>query len=80
MTEKPQGCLCKKMNETRKPKAIQKRLDSITGVYPVHTQGLGIWKNLRAPMTTRVDMKTRMKKWFRENYGPEVVSRWSESF
>jgi hypothetical protein len=39
----------------------QLRLDSMTGVYPKHTHGFGIWGNERVPMTVRVDKQLKIE-------------------
>lgn len=43
----------------RKSKTRQLRLDSMTGVNPVRTHGLGIWGNPRVVMSVRVDEKLK---------------------
>jgi len=45
----------------KKQKIKQLRLDSNTGVNPVHTHGLGIWGNPRVVMSVRVDSKLKMR-------------------
>jgi hypothetical protein len=48
----------------RRHKQKQLRIDSMTGVNPKHTHGLGIWGNERVVMSIRVDKK--LKKAFSE--------------
>jgi len=47
------------MTKPTKPKIKQLRLDSMTGVNPKHTHGLGIWGNERVVMGVRVDKGLR---------------------